>query len=79
MATDVRILLLADSHVGFDLPLAPRVARRRRGHDFLANHSAALEPAVLVAGRRVSVKIEPGGKSTWQDGELERLVREFRR
>ena len=46
MATDVRILLLADSHVGFDLTLAPRVARRRRGHDFLANHSAALEPAV---------------------------------
>jgi len=40
---------------------------------------AALEPAVLVAGRRVSIKIEPGGKSTWQDGELERLVREFRR
>ena len=39
---------------------------------------AALEPAVLVAGRRVSIKIEPGGKSTWQDGELERLVREFR-
>src|SRR3989442_3453637 len=38
---------------------------------------AALEPAVLVAGRRLSVKIEPGGKSTWQDGELERLVREF--
>ena len=39
---------------------------------------AALEPAVLVAGRRVSIKIEAGGKSTWQDGELERLVREFR-
>jgi len=39
---------------------------------------AALEPAVLVAGRRVSIKIEPGGKSTWQDSELERLVREFR-
>jgi len=39
---------------------------------------AALEPAVLVAGRQVSIKIEPGGKSTWQDGELERLVREFR-
>src|SRR5213594_2045055 len=39
---------------------------------------AALEPAVLVAGRLVSIKIEPGGKSTWQDGELERLVREFR-
>jgi len=39
---------------------------------------AALEPAVLVAGRRVSIKIEAGGKSTWQDGELARLVREFR-
>jgi Ca-activated chloride channel homolog len=39
---------------------------------------ATLEPAVLVAGRRVSVKIETGGKTTWQDGELERLVRDFR-
>src|SRR2546426_393714 len=46
--------------------------------DRIAPKPAALEPAVLVAGRRVSVKIEPGGKSTWQDGELERLVREFR-
>ena len=40
---------------------------------------ATLEPAVLVAGRRVSIKIEAGGKTTWTDGELERLVREFRR
>ncbi len=39
---------------------------------------AALEPAVLVAGRRVSIKIEAGGKTAWADGELERLVREFR-
>jgi len=39
---------------------------------------AALEPAVLVAGRRVSIKIEPGGTTAWQQGELERLVREFR-
>ncbi len=39
---------------------------------------ATLEPAVLVAGRRVSVKIETGGKTKWRDGELERLVREFR-
>jgi len=41
----VRILFLADSHLGFDLPIRPRVARRRRGHDFLANYAAALEPA----------------------------------
>jgi len=39
---------------------------------------ATLEPAVLVAGRRVSVKIETGGKTTWKEGELERLVRDFR-
>lgn len=42
----VRILLLADSHIGFDLPLRPRVGRRRRGHDFLANYAAALTPAL---------------------------------
>lgn len=46
MADAVRILLLADSHIGFDLPLRPRVGRRRRGHDFLANYAAALTPAL---------------------------------
>ena len=45
MPDSVRILLLADSHIGFDLPTRPRVDRRRRGHDFLANYAAALEPA----------------------------------
>ncbi len=39
---------------------------------------AALEPAVLVAGRRVSIKIEMSGKSVWAEGELDRLVRAFR-
>ncbi|MGD2067848.1 MAG: DNA repair exonuclease [Gemmatimonadota bacterium] len=38
----VRVLLFADSHLGFDLPLDPRVERRRRGHDFLANHEGAV-------------------------------------
>ena len=41
----VRILLLADSHLGFDLPILPRTQRRRRGHDLRANYAAALEPA----------------------------------
>src|SRR6266700_3290858 len=36
---------------------------------------ATLEPAVLVAGRRVSIKIEMSGKSVWAEGELDRLVR----
>jgi Ca-activated chloride channel family protein len=40
--------------------------------------AAALEPAVLVAGRRASIKIQDGGKTRWLPGELERLVRDFR-
>jgi DNA repair exonuclease SbcCD nuclease subunit len=42
----IRILLLADTHLGFDLPTRERVQRRRRGHDFLANYAAALQPAL---------------------------------
>ncbi len=39
---------------------------------------AALEPAVLVAGQRVSVKIGTEGKTAWDEGELARIVNEFR-
>jgi len=39
---------------------------------------AALEPRVLMAGKHVSIKIAEGGKTRWNPGELERLVREFR-
>ena len=42
----VRVLLLADTHLGFDLPLRPRIQRRRRGHDFFANFERALQPAL---------------------------------
>ncbi len=42
----VRILLLADTHLGFDLPFRPRIARRRRGPDFFANFERALQPAL---------------------------------
>lgn len=42
----IRLLLLADTHLGFDLPERPRVKRRRRGHDFLANYAHALAPAL---------------------------------
>jgi DNA repair exonuclease SbcCD nuclease subunit len=38
-------LLVADTHLGFDLPLRPRIERRRRGPDFFANFHRALEPA----------------------------------
>jgi DNA repair exonuclease SbcCD nuclease subunit len=46
MSLVVRILLLADSHLGFDLPTQTRVTRRRRGHDFVANYHTALAPAL---------------------------------
>src|SRR5215207_1426319 len=45
MPAEIRILFLADSHLGFDLPVRPRVERPRRGYDFLANYAAALQPA----------------------------------
>lgn len=43
----IRILLVADTHLGFDLPTRARIERRRRGHDFLANYAAALQPALV--------------------------------
>jgi exonuclease SbcD len=42
----IRVLLLADTHCGFDLPVHPRVQRRRRGHDFQVNFRRSLEPAL---------------------------------
>jgi exonuclease SbcD len=41
----IRILLIADTHLGFDLPFRPRIKRRRRGPDFFANFERALLPA----------------------------------
>jgi DNA repair exonuclease SbcCD nuclease subunit len=41
----VKLLFLADSHLGFDFPFRPRVKRRRRGEDFFKNFDLALEPA----------------------------------
>jgi len=42
----VRILFLADSHLGFDFPFRPRIKRRRRGPEFFANFEQALRPAL---------------------------------
>jgi DNA repair exonuclease SbcCD nuclease subunit len=42
----LKVLLLADTHLGFDLPAKPRVEKRRRGPDFFANTRLALEPAL---------------------------------
>jgi len=45
VAGGIRVLLLTDTHIGFDWPLRPRVTRRRRGLDFLRRFEEALEPA----------------------------------
>jgi DNA repair exonuclease SbcCD nuclease subunit len=45
IADSIRILFLSDTHLGFDLPMRPRVERRRRGPDFFRNFEIALEPA----------------------------------
>ncbi|MHC4597854.1 MAG: metallophosphoesterase family protein [Planctomycetota bacterium] len=45
MKSPIRVLFLADTHLGFDLPVRPRVKRRRRGEDFQANYERALEAA----------------------------------
>ena len=42
----VRILFIADTHLGFDLPFQPRIIRRRRGPEFFANFERALTPAL---------------------------------
>jgi exonuclease SbcD len=42
----VRVLLLADTHLGFDYPFKPRISRRRRGDDFFTNYALALQPAL---------------------------------
>ena len=42
---EVAVLLLADTHLGFDDPVRARVDRPRRGVDFFENYERALEPA----------------------------------
>lgn len=46
MTAALRVLLVADTHLGFDDPPHARVERRRRGPDFSRNFELALEPAL---------------------------------
>ena len=41
-----RLLFFADTHLGFDLPLRPRVVRRRRGPDFFDSFESVLNAAI---------------------------------
>ena len=68
----IRILFLADTHLGFDLPTRARIQRRRRGHDFLANYATALAPAlagevdVVVHGGDVFNRSKVPTSVAWQ-------------
>ena len=65
----LRILFFADTHLGFDFPLRPRVDIRRRGQGFFDNYQRLLDyaaeskPDLVVHGgdlffrRRVQPKI----------------------
>lgn len=53
----IRILFLADTHLGFDYPIRPRIQRRRRGHDFFANYQQALS---AVSAERIDFVIHGG-------------------
>lgn len=42
----LKILLFADTHLGYDYPIRPRVKKRRRGKDFFKNYKKALDYAL---------------------------------
>jgi DNA repair protein SbcD/Mre11 len=42
----IRILFLADTHLGFDYTFNPRIERRRRGDDFFRNYELTLQSAL---------------------------------
>ena len=42
---NARVVFFADTHLGFDYPVKPRIERRRRGPDFFANFHRVLEYA----------------------------------
>ena len=71
-ADRIRILFLADTHLGFDLPTRARIQRRRRGHDFLANYATSLAPAlagevdVVVHGGDVFNRSKVATSVAWQ-------------
>jgi exonuclease SbcD len=45
MTDKIKILFFGDSHLGYDLPLRPRIQRRRRGEDFFSNYQRILDYA----------------------------------
>jgi DNA repair exonuclease SbcCD nuclease subunit len=57
MVEPIKILFFADTHLGFDFPIHPRVQRRRRGDDFFANYHLLLN---LALDQKVDLIIHGG-------------------
>lgn len=53
----ITILFFADTHLGFDFPMRPRVEKNRRGMDFFNNYERILETA---RGERVDMVVHGG-------------------
>jgi DNA repair exonuclease SbcCD nuclease subunit len=45
MNSPIKVLFFADSHLGYDEPIRPRIQRRRRGDDFFSNYLRILNIA----------------------------------
>lgn len=54
---DLRIALIADTHLGFDYSLRPKIIRRRRGTDFFENYEKAL---AITMERKANVLVHGG-------------------
>lgn len=54
---DLRILFFADTHLGFDYAVRPKITRRRRGEDFFDNYHRVL---AYAANNKVDLVIHGG-------------------
>lgn len=64
-----RILFLADTHLGFDHPVHPRIKRRRRSDDFFSNYLLALDTA-----RREEVDIVVHGGDVFTHNRIPQAI-----
>jgi DNA repair exonuclease SbcCD nuclease subunit len=53
----IRIRFFADTHLGFDYPIKPRITRRRRGQDFFDNFQRVLDG---VAAAKIDLLVHGG-------------------
>jgi DNA repair exonuclease SbcCD nuclease subunit len=57
MTNGIKILFFADTHLGYDMAVQPRVERRRRGDDFFSNYKLILD---FTRRRKVDLIVHGG-------------------